>query len=264
MGNFEATAPGGYDPAFFDRLARIEDLHFWFRARNRLIFKLAKKITSQLEPGHLVLEVGCGTGNVLRVLREASPQGVVIGLELWLDGLRHAQRRSPGLLVQGDVRDFPFGKPFHLIGMFDVLEHVQEERETLASVWKSLVPGGTLLLTVPAHRFLWSYFDEAAHHCRRYSVQEIRERLTEAGFRVEYASQFMATTFPLIWMVRKVRGLRGRADSGTNRAQANDEFRLIPILNGVLTALLSLEADWLASGHRLVVGTSLVVVARKP
>lgn len=228
-----------------------------------MILKLTKKITSELQPGYLVLEVGCGTGNVLRVLRQASPDGLVIGLELWLDGLRHARKRSPGLLVQGDVRDFPFSKPFHLIGMFDVLEHVHEERETLASLWKNLVPGGTLLLTVPAHQFLWSYFDEAAHHCRRYSVQEIRKKLTEAGFRVEFASQFMASTFPLLWIVRKARPLRNESSPGAIRAQANDEFRLIPIVNPLLTALLSLEADWLARGHRLPFGSSLVVIARK-
>lgn len=255
---------GGYDPVFFDQLARIEDQHFWFRARNRLILKLTKRIVSELQPGYLVLEVGCGTGNVLRVLREACPDGMVVGLELWLDGLRHARRRFPGLLVQGDVRDFPFSKPFSLVGLFDVLEHVQEERETLASLWKSLVPGGRLLLTVPAHQFLWSYFDEAAHHCRRYSVRDIREKLTEVGFQVEFVSQFMAFIFPLVWIVRKMRGFRTQADPGTIRTQTSNEFRLVPIVNQILTALLTLEAGWLARGHRLPFGTSLVVVARKP
>ena len=257
-------ARGGYDPVFFEQLARIEDEHFWFRARNHLIFNLASKIVSHLPPGYLVLEVGCGTGNVLRVLRKACPHGLVLGLELWFDGLRYAQKRSAGLLVQGDVREFPFSQPFSLIGMFDVLEHVQEERETLASVWRNLVPGGKLLLTVPAHQFLWSYFDEAAHHCRRYSPRELRQRLTEAGFEVEFTSQFMAAIFPIVYMIRKLRGLRGRADSATMHAQTTDEFKLVPLLNPLLTAILTLEARWVARGHRLPFGTSLVAIARKP
>ena len=254
---------GGYDPAFFEQLAHIEDQHFWFRARNRLIFKLAKKITSKLSPGYLVLEVGCGTGNVLRVLREACQDGTVVGLELWFDGLRYARRRSAGLLVQGDVRDYPFSKPFSLVGMFDVLEHVQEEQETLASLWKNLAPGGTLLLTVPAHQFLWSYFDEAAHHCRRYSARGIVDKLTTAGFHVEFVSEFMASIFPIVWIVRKVRGLRGYRGADAARAQTSDEFRLVPIFNQIMTALLTLEAGWLARGHRLPFGTSLLVIARK-
>jgi ubiquinone/menaquinone biosynthesis C-methylase UbiE len=63
----ESISRGGYDPSLFEELAQVEDRHFWFRARNRLIFEIAKKLTARLHPGYLVLEVGCGTGNVLRV-----------------------------------------------------------------------------------------------------------------------------------------------------------------------------------------------------
>jgi SAM-dependent methyltransferase len=260
-----STVPrGGYDPSFFDELAAIEDRHFWFRARNRLIFELAKKICSQLEPGHLVIEVGCGTGNVLRVLRDACPAGRVVGLELWFEGLRHAQRRVGDWLVRGDVRSLPFGPQFNVAGLFDVLEHLPAERETLQALHAALVPGGKLMLTVPAHQFLWSYFDEAAHHCRRYSETEIRERLVEAGFKVEYLSQFMACILPIIWAFRKVGNFWGHSDAETSRNWAAREFRIVPGVNWVLTSLLTLEARWLARGHRLRFGTSFVVIATKP
>jgi SAM-dependent methyltransferase len=255
---------GGYDPSFFDQLALIEERHFWFRARNRLIAECAKKISSELRPGYSVLEVGCGTGNVLRALREACPHGVVVGLELWFDGLRHAQRRSPGFLVQGDVRRCPFSKQFDLVGMFDVLEHIREEQETLVSLRQLLAPGGRLLLTVPAHQSLWSYFDEAAHHCRRYSGDEIRRKLTEAGFEVEFQSQFMACIFPLVWFLRKISRLRPQSDFRDAKMLARDEFRLVPVINGILTAVLNLEAAWVTRSHMLPIGTSLLVIARRP
>jgi SAM-dependent methyltransferase len=257
------TPHGGYDPSFFDELALVEDRHFWFRARNRLIFEISKKIHSGLKSGHLVLEVGCGTGNVLRVLDKAYPEGKVVGLELWLDGLRYAQKRSNSLLIQGDIRCCPFAKQFDVIGMFDVLEHIDEDLETLLCLNSLLVPGGWLLLTVPAHLSLWSYFDEAAHHCRRYSPQEIRKKLTSAGFEVEFESQFMATIFPIVWSFRKISGLRRRSGSEA-KTLAAAEFRLVPFINGILTVLLSLEARWVARGHRSPIGTSLVVIARKP
>jgi SAM-dependent methyltransferase len=260
----DSTPLGGYDPSFFDQLALVEDRHFWFRARNRLIFELSKRISSGLNPGYLVLEVGCGTGNVLRVLHKACPDGMVVGLELWFDGLRHAQRRSAGFLVQGDVRHCPFSKQFDLVGMFDVLEHIHEEQETLVSLWKLLVPGGRLLLTVPAHQSLWSYFDEAAHHCRRYSADEIRKKLIAAGFEVEFQSQFMACIFPIVWIFRKTSRLRQRPDSGNAKMLASEEFRLVPLVNGILTVLLNLEARWLTRGHLLPIGTSLVAIARRP
>jgi SAM-dependent methyltransferase len=255
---------GGYDPSFFGTIAALEDRHFWFRGRNRLIFGLCRKVSAQLKPGALVLEVGCGTGNVLRVLQEAFPSGVVVGLELWLDGLRYAQRRSTGLLVQGDLRNSPFGRQFDLIGLFDVLEHIQEERETLLSLRESLVPGGFLLLTVPAHQYLWSHFDVAAQHCRRYSTLEIREKMVQAGFKVDFISQSMACIFPLVWIFRKLRRFRKQSDLRAVKALTEEEFRVIPIINGILSALLNLEAWWLSAGLRLPIGTSLVLVCRRP
>jgi len=260
----ESSPAGGYDPAFFDRLAEIEDRHFWFRARNHLILKLARRISSSFFPGSLVLEVGCGTGNVLRVLERACHNCTVVGLELWSEGLRHARSRSGAFLVQADIRTIPFGRQFDLVGMFDVLEHIPEEHETLVALWKCVAPGGRLLLTVPAYQSLWSYFDEAAHHCRRYSAQDISRKLEAAGFQVEFLSQFMASIFPMVWIYRKVRGLRRQTNPDTARVQTSDEFRIVPGVNQVLTALLTWEAGWLARGHRLPIGTSLVVVARRP
>ena len=259
----EIISRGGYDPSFFQQLAQVEDRHFWFRARNRLISSLTRKLTSGLKPGYRVLEVGCGTGNVLRALRQTCPDGRVVGLELWFDGLRFAQQRSNGPLVQGDVRHCPFGKPFDLIGMFDVLEHIPQERDTLIALREALAPGGRLMLTVPAHQYLWSYFDEAAHHCRRYSSQEIRARLNEAGFEVEFLSQFMTCIFPIVCLVRKIGRGRTGPEAEDARTLASKEFRVLPLINGLLTGLLNLEAAWLSRGHHLPIGTSLIVVARR-
>lgn len=253
---------GGFDPSLFKELALAEDRHFWFRARNRLIFELTRGLSSKLNPGYFMLEVGCGTGNVLRALRQACPDGTVVGLELWFDGLRFAQERSSGPLVQGDIRNYPFRKQFELIGMFDVLEHIPEEAETLRALHQALAPGGKLILTVPAHQSLWSYFDEGSRHCRRYSEAQIRSRLEEAGFHVEFLSQFMACTFPLVWLWRKIGNLRqGRSHDARTLSAA--EFRIVPIVNGLLAALLKIEALWVSRGHTFPIGTSLIVIARQ-
>jgi len=254
---------GGYDASLFDELARVEDRHFWFRARNALIYELAEKLCSGLKPGYLVLEVGCGTGNVLNVLRKACDGALVVGMERFFDGLPHARRRYAGPLVQGDARSLPFGKPFELVGLFDVLEHIAEERETLLSLREMLVPGGRLILTLPAHQFLWSHFDEAAHHCRRYSTAQIRQTLVETGFEVDFVSHFMACIFPLVWAIRKIGDLRRSGGPEEARKLTMKEFRVVPVINALLTSIMTLEARWVALGHRLPFGTSLVVVARK-
>ena len=252
---------GGYDPGFFDKLAKVEDQHFWFRARSHLILELTRRIASSLNPCDLVLEVGCGTGNVLRTLERACPNCMVVGMDLWFDGLRHARSRSRAALVQADIRNPPFGRQFDLIGMFDVLEHLPEDQETLRLTHNSLRPGGKLVLTVPSHQSLWSYFDEAARHCRRYSPGDIRRKLEEAGFEVEFLTEFMACIFPIVWAYRKLSGLRRRSKS--TEQLANEEFRLVPFVNPILTGILCLEAEWVSRGHSFPIGTSLVVVARK-
>jgi len=258
----DSAAKGGYDPAFFDRLAQVEDQHFWFRARNQSIVNLTRRISSSLKPCDLVLEVGCGTGNVLRFLEHALPKSTVIGMELWFEGLRYARTRSGAALVQADIRNLPFARSFDLVGMFDVLEHLPEDQETLRLVHESLRPGGVLFLTVPAHQFLWSHFDEAAGHCRRYSSQALRQKLQNAAFDVEFLTEFMATLFPIMWSYRKLTGLLRKSTPA--KELASEEFRITPVVNPIMTRMLSVEARWIASGHSLPIGTSLLAVARKP
>ena len=127
----------------------------------------------------------------------------MVGLELWFDGFASPRNDLPARWCKATCATALSESPFDLIGMFDVLEHIPEELETLVALREALAPGGRLMLTVPAHQYLWSYFDEAAHHCRRYSSQEIRDRLVEAGFEVEFLSQFMTCIFPIVWLFRK-------------------------------------------------------------
>lgn len=258
------AAGGGYDPSFFDRLASVEDRHFWFRARNRLILEISGEIARSLPADCRVLEVGCGTGNVLRYLERSFSHGTVLGMDLWQEGLRHARRRTGCPLVRGDMRTPPFSRPFHVIGMFDVLEHIPDDRQALQHLHAMLAPGGKLLLTVPAHQSLWSYFDESAHHCRRYSRTNLHEKLTEAGYQVDTLTEFMACTFPLVWLARKLAGLRtSQNDVTRSRQLADDEFRIVPVFNGLLCWLLTREARWVALRHELPFGSSILAVAHR-
>jgi SAM-dependent methyltransferase len=254
---------GGYDPSHFASLFAVEDRHFWFRARNRVISVLVSQAAAGLPPGHRVLEIGCGDGNVLRFLERACPEAVLVGMDLYDEGLRYARRRTSSChLVRGDVTQPPFGTTFQIIGMFDVLEHIADDRRILRDVWKLLGHRGTLLLTVPAHRYLWSYFDEAAGHCRRYRLDELQGKLAEAGFQVEYLTQYMAGTYPLVWLNRKVRP-RVEARSLSSEELVQREIRIVPVLNEVLSFLLSWESKWVAKRRRLPIGASLLAVARK-
>jgi hypothetical protein len=127
-----------------------------------------------------------------------------------------------------------------------------------------LAPGGALLLTVPAHPVLWSYFDEASHHCRRYTRRELAGKLTRAGYRIEYLSPYMASLFPLMWLGRRLAAALHRGTDHTpsySDALASAELQVRPGVNELLAWVLAQGTRLLARRCRLPLGTSLLAIA---
>src|SRR5262245_44827544 len=229
-----AVAPGR---PHFDALVRAERRHFWFRHRNRVLASVFRRLSAGLPDGYRVLEVGCGSGNVLEVLQEVCARGRLTGSELYEEGLAFAAERVRCRLVTADVYDMPFGPEFDLVGLFDVLEHLPDDRRALRCLARALRPGGRLVLTVPAHASLWSHVDVASGHYRRYSPAALRAALEQAGFRVESLTQFMAPLFPLMWLGRRVSALvnRLRPAPKSSMELALGELRVNPALNAALS-----------------------------
>ncbi len=261
-----ATSRESYDPAFFETLFKAEEKHFWFRARNSAIAALVQQLAASFPPGYRVLEVGCGTGNVLRRLEGLCANGSVTGMDLFAEGLRFARQRASSRLVVGDVHRPPFAVGFDLIGLFDVLEHLPDDAQVLGDLNRMLLPGRVLLVTVPAHPELWSYFDVAARHCRRYRLEELRQKLLGSGFEVEYISEFMTALLPLVWVKRRLSGWRRLPPTDTARHYrelAARELRMTPLVNGLMTWLLLRETNRIARRRRLPFGSSILALARK-
>ena len=254
---------GGYNPAFFDTLIEAEDHHFWFRHRNEVIEAVLTSLVSQLPDGYRVLEFGCGTGNTLRALERACARGQIVGMDLYHQGLRIARRRVGCALVQGDVARMPFAGTFDLIAAFDVLEHLPEDGRVLRDLRQHLGAGGLLIATVPAHMTLWSYADEAAHHCRRYSPEQLRGVLLSAGYTVQYVTQFMAPLYPLVWLGRRLAASKGRV---TGRQEPFEmlsrELKVVAGWNQLVSMLLKVELPRLRAQKTLPIGTSLLAIAR--
>ena len=252
-----------FDARYVPFLRAAEDRHFWFRTRNTVIASVMRRIEPTLSSGYRVLEIGCGTGNTLRVLSTECRRGRVFGIDVYYDGLVHARDRVGPRVLQADVSQVPFSPStrFDVIGMFDVLEHIDDDSGTLQCVHRLLTNGGILLTTVPASMSLWSAFDLAAHHRRRYECADLREKLSAAGFTVEYLSPFMATLYPLAWVKRRA-SLVWRRERDVFEA-ALDDLRVVPFLNGALERILSREARVVGALRSLPFGTSLIAIARR-
>jgi SAM-dependent methyltransferase len=257
------TGPGapGYDPHYFGTLPQVEGTHFWFVHRRERILEALRRHVSDLQ-GRPLFDVGCGSGGLLAWL-EGSGVKVLGGCDAHPETLRMARRRldAPLLLVDANSPP-PLAPGLPLVGFFDVLEHLDDDASTLRWAFSVLEPDGFLVLTVPAHPFLFDEADLLAHHRRRYRRPQLRARLEEAGFEVVHLRHFMALLVPLLLAARFLwRVLPGRL--GGQRARRDVELRVIPGLNVLLRGLLAAEAGL---GRLLPIpfGTSLVAVARRP
>jgi SAM-dependent methyltransferase len=256
----------GYDPDHFAALFAVEDRHFWFGARTLALQTVIDDIAPGLPAGYRVLEIGCGTGNTLRMLKHAcSGASLIVGIDLFEEGLVYARRRTGLPLVRARIERAPFAVPFEVVGMFDVLEHIEDDRASLREVRALTAPGGHLLLTVPAHMALWSRFDEESHHCRRYEPDELRDRLTAAGFSVDYLTPFMAALYPIArvsrWLTGRANDVRRRLGIESRSAVMSD-LAVRPVINDLMGFMLRQEAPILRRRRRLPLGTSLLAVAR--
>lgn len=190
----------GFHAEAFEELAGLEQGNFWFRSRNQLIFWALRTYFPEIQS---FFEVGCGTGFVLAGVAAANPGIRLVGSEVFAEGLRFAARRLPTAeLMQMDARNIPFVDEFDAIGIFDVLEHIEEDERVLGQIFQALRPGGGLLITVPQHMFLWSAVDEAACHVRRYAAADLRAKVEEAGFQVLRSTSFVSLLLPALLLSR--------------------------------------------------------------
>lgn len=246
-----------YPPEAFARLVELEANNFWFRSRNRLITGLFRRFLERPARAK-VLEIGCGTGFVLSALH-AERRFDLVGAELHIEGLRFAKQRLPDVeFVQLNARTLPYRGEFHAIGAFDVIEHIQEDEEVMASVHAALLPDGLFFITVPQHAWLWSAADDDAKHKRRYSRRELLDKLQRNGFTVRFCSSFVFTLLPLMYLSRR----RRRAEA-TGNGGNYDELKLPKIVDKLLAALMKVDELLIAARRSLPAGGSLVVVAQR-
>ena len=243
-----------FDPDCFKELAALEDANFWFQARNELLLWAINHYF--IEPVHYA-EVGCGTGYVLRAVEQALPETAIIGTEIFVEGLKFAaQRCKRAKLVQLDARAIPYRNQFDIVGIFDVLEHIEDDEAVLSQIDKSLVYGGGVLITVPQHQWLWSSVDEAACHVRRYSAKELAKKVEAAGFEIVRSTSFVSLLLPMMVAARFVSRHKPAAD-------AEAELSINKHLNWLFRKIMAVEFQLIKVGINFPLGGSRLLIARK-
>lgn len=230
----------------------VEERSFWFQHRNACIAAALETFP----PQGALFDIGGGNGYVARGLEQIGFE--VVLMEPGPAGVAHARARGLRYVICAtlETANFRFAS-LPAVGLFDVIEHVEEDLKFLSSIRKFLQPGGYLYATVPAYSLLWSAEDLSAGHFRRYTRSEIAALLERAGFAVEFSSYiFRPLPLPILLM----RSLPHRLGISA-RSDPKDEH--VPP-GRLLDVLLSGEVANIRNLRPMRFGASCLVVARTP
>ncbi|MCF2514796.1 class I SAM-dependent methyltransferase [Sphingomonas sp. G124] len=237
----------------YEQMAQLDSRHWWFTARRRILDGVIERIVKPPR-GARILELGAGTGHNLAML---SRFGEIEASELDPVARELASERLGRPVVEAALPDlsmFP-AHSYDMIALLDVLEHVPDDKGSLAAIHERLKPDGALLLTVPINPWMWSAHDVAHHHHRRYRKGEIRKLALDTGYDIELLSPFNSLLFPPIALVRAIGKLTGKDDS--------DDAMPSPAINKALDLIFGLERS-LIGRVPMPLGVSLVAVLRRP
>jgi len=226
-----------------------EDRHWWHVAKRRIV---AGQLEMSLPPRRC-LDIGCGGG---AMLAEAATRGGAVGTDLSVQALAHARTRGLHALVLCEAAAVALAPAsFSTVLVLDVIEHHAQPEALLREIDRVLVPGGRVIVTVPAFQWMWSYADDVLGHYRRYTKRQLVDELTSAGFVVRRATYFHSWLLPVAWFFRMLRTLAGRTGGA-------DDFEVHPVVNRVLLSVCGLER-WLLERVDLPFGLSVMAVGEK-
>ena len=245
----------GLDAERFDVLALVEGNHFWFVARRELIIGLLRQYVPRKVP--LLLDMGCGPGLNLCHWSEFADR--VLGVDQHTSvspAGQSAAQVDRSDIVNGDVTKLPFNSDsVNVALLLDVLEHA-DDRKTLSEAFRVLRPGGALLLSVPAHAWLWGSRDIGASHLRRYSRRGLRATVEETGFEIETIRPYQFLLMPLVILSR----LLSKVVTKTRDMEDQPSY----LVNGALKWINRMEVRASLSFMAMPTGSSYTLVARKP
>ncbi|MBE9029879.1 class I SAM-dependent methyltransferase [filamentous cyanobacterium LEGE 11480] len=225
--------------------------HFWVKHRNAVFDRHFQSIVKRAEK---IGEIGCGCGFVLSHLQQQYRRPVD-GFELNLHALELCPKLEGNLYVYDIFQRHPdLVAQYDLLLMMDVLEHIEDEAAFLAATYDHLKPGGYLIIAVPTRQHLYSAYDVAAGHHRRYSDRRLRAVTAAAGLTVHKTVHWGHCYLPIL-MLRQLLIKDVSEDEAIKQG-----FAVSSIMNWCMSQLRWL--DLLPTFG--ITGTAGLIVAQKP
>lgn len=244
-----------YNHSFFQDLFCAEKENWWYRGREKIIVDLLRKTFKDRFRKKKILDLGCGTGRMMVVLRDF---GQVSGADISDEAITFCQKQGFQNLKKIDAeKSLPFpNETFDLITAFDLLEHLKNDQKILLEINRLLRPQGLLLVTVPALPVLWSKHDEAFGHQRRYLKKDLILKVQKTNFQVIRLTYFNFFLLPGIF-------LGGRLVNLLFKSKHRSHILKLPsFLNWLVTQIYFAEG-FIASKFNMPLGSSLLCLAQK-
>jgi 2-polyprenyl-3-methyl-5-hydroxy-6-metoxy-1,4-benzoquinol methylase len=217
-------------------LERIEESDFWSKVKVKLILDLVE--------GKSVLDVGCGSGLLSKTLLDKGYNVMVIDND-W-KAVEIAKKKGIMGFV-ADINDWKTDEKFDCIILGDVLEHINDDKSTMRKVYAMLKPNGCIVVNVPSYQFLFGKHDIALGHKRRYSNKDIKNKLKDSGFSIEYMRHWNLLALP-ITILTKI----------SKKDYPHERVSNIKLLSKLLEKMLLIE-----SKINYLFGISILCKARK-
>ena len=250
-----------YPEEGYERCFEVEDNSFWFRHRNKCILTLIQQYPP--ENHGPIFDIGGGNGYVSRAI---SNYGLdVVLLEPGIDGVRNAKKRGVDQIICGSFEDVEFiPESLPGVGLFDVIEHIEDDLSFLKALNPLLKRSGKLYITVPAYSFLWSNEDVLAGHRRRYTTKTLSEKLNLTGFCVDFCTYYFRPLPLLIFLLRTIPYKMGFTKETINKAHVSREHAAKNKMFGqFLDVILSSEIRNIQHKTSMHFGGSCLLVATR-
>lgn len=238
---------------------QIEEGSFWFNHRNNCIIEGVKKYSRN----EIFFDIGGGNGFVSKGLESNGIRTVLV--EPGIQGCLNAKKRSLSNIVCSTLEDASFKhNSISSVGLFDVVEHIEDDHNFLKSINSFLVDGGLVFITVPAYNMLWSDEDVDAGHYRRYTLNKLESVLKKAGFKIKF-STYIFSVLPLpILATRTIPSLLGlRKVKNKLEKHKSDHKRSRGFLGALMDKVWAYEIKAIREERKLYFGGSCFIVAEK-
>ena len=221
-----------YDATHLEKLAEHEKHHFWFKHRGD---KICQAFQQYVPKSARILEIGGGTGYIASKLEKL---GFIVEMaDIHANGLQHAKKKGISKLYRFDIYSPPFLEEFDVICLFDVLEHLHDPLKAIKCIKGMLRPNGRLILTVPAHQWLWSRDDVIAGHRQRFTRRDLKQLFHASDFKIIQLHYFFIAVLPFLLLRR----WRKKDDGSALRKEEAFDLKMSLVFNYFFKLLMQAE-----------------------